>query len=216
MDAILQDLRYTFRFLRRSPGFALIAVLALTLGIGANTNIFSVVNAVILKPLPHDHPEQLVQLWMRFTGIGIPNDQNWVSALEFQDLKQNKSLSYIAAIGGTSLNISSGGTPERVEAAVVSTSFFPMLGVQAQVGRVFLSEEGQAGGEHVVLLSDGLWRRRLGADLSVPGRKLIMDGKSHLIVGVLPRGFQMPHEAEVWTPLVFSDKSIEHVYDDGT
>jgi putative ABC transport system permease protein len=208
MESFLQDCRYALRILGRSPGFAMIAVLALALGIGANSAIFSVVNAVILKPLPYEKPEQLVQLWMRFTGIGIPNDQNWVSAPEFVDLQQNQSLSHLAAIDETSFNINIGGTPERIDSAVVSTSFFPMLGVQAQVGRVFLPEEGEAGRERVVLLSDGLWRRRFGADPAVSGRKLVMNGQSYLIVGVLPRAFQLPRDAEVWTPLVFSPDDL--------
>lgn len=93
MESVLQDVRYAFRILRRSPGFTIVAILALALGIGATTAIFSVVNAVVLKPLPYSHPEKLVQLWMRFTGIGIPNDQNWVSAPEFMDLQQNSSFS---------------------------------------------------------------------------------------------------------------------------
>jgi putative ABC transport system permease protein len=208
MESFLQDCRYALRILGRSPGFAIIAVLALALGIGANSAIFSVVNAVILKPLPYEKPEQLVQLWMRFTGIGIPNDQNWVSAPEFVDLQQNQSLYHLAAIDETSFNINIGGTPERIDSAVVSTSFFPMLGVQAQVGRVFLPEEGEAGRERVVLLSDGLWRRRFGADPAVSGRKLVMNGQSYLIVGVLPRAFQLPREAEVWMPLVFSPDDL--------
>jgi predicted permease len=204
MESFLQDCRYAVRILARSPGFTLIAVLALALGIGANSAIFSIVNAVILKPLPYDKPEQLVQLWMRFTGIGIPNDQNWVSAPEFVDLQQNQSLSHLAAISSTSFNINITGTPERIDSAVVSTTFFPLLGVQAQLGRVFLPEEGQPGRDRVVLLSDGLWRRRFGADPAISGRKLVMNGQSYLVVGVLPRDFQLPLEAEVWTPLVFS------------
>jgi predicted permease len=204
MESFLQDCRYALRMLARSPGFTLIAVLALALGIGANSAIFSIVNAVILKPLPYEKPEQLVQLWMRFTNIGIPNDQNWVSAPEFVDLQQNQSLSHLAAISSDSFNINISGTPERIDSAVVSTSFFPLLGVHAQLGRVFLPEEGQPGREHVVLLSDGLWRRRFGTDPAISGRKLVMNGQSYLIVGVLPRDFQLPLEAEVWTPLVFS------------
>jgi predicted permease len=204
MGSFLQDCRYALRMLARSPGFTLIAVLALALGIGANSAIFSIVNAVILKPLPYEKPEQLVQLWMRFTNIGIPNDQNWVSAPEFVDLQKNQSLSHLAAISSDSLNINISGTPERIESAVVSTSFFPLLGVQAQLGRVFLPEEGQPGRQHVVLLSDGLWRRRFGGDPAISGRKLVMNGQSYLIVGVLPHDFQLPLEAEVWTPLVFS------------
>jgi predicted permease len=204
MESFLQDCRYALRMLARSPGFTLIAVLALALGIGANSAIFSMVNAVILKPLPYEKPEQLVQLWMRFTNIGIPNDQNWVSAPEFVDLRQNQSLSHLAAISSDSFNINISGTPERIDSAVVSTSFFPLLGVQAQLGRVFLPEEGQPGRQHVVLLSDGLWRRRFGGDPAISGRKLVMNGQSYLIVGVLPHDFQLPLEAEVWTPLVFS------------
>jgi predicted permease len=208
MESFLQDCRYALRMLARNPGFTLIAVLALALGIGANSAIFSIVNAVILKPLPYDKPEQLVQLWMRFTGIGIPNDQNWVSAPEFVDLQQNQSFSHLAAISSGSFNINISGTPERIDSAVVSSSFFPLLGVQAQLGRVFLPEEGQAGREHVVLLGDGLWRRRFGADPAIPGRKVVMNGQSYLIVGVLPRDFQLPLEAEVWTPLVFSAANL--------
>jgi predicted permease len=208
MDSFLQDCRYAVRMLARSPGFTLIAVLALALGIGANSAIFSIVNAVILKPLPYDKPEQLVQLWMRFTGIGIPNDQNWVSAPEFVDLQQNQSFSHLAAISGASFNININGTPERIDSAVVSTSFFPLLGVQAALGRVFLPEEGQPGRDRVVLLSDGLWRRRFGADPAISGRKIVMNGQSYLVVGVLPPNFQLPLEAEVWTPLVFSSDDL--------
>jgi putative ABC transport system permease protein len=208
MESFLQDCRYALRMLVRSPGFTLIAVLALALGIGANSAIFSIVNAVILKPLPYEKPEQLVQLWMRFTNIGIPNDQNWVSAPEFVDLQQNQSLSHLAAISSDSFNINISGAPERIDSAVVSTSFFPLLGVQAQLGRVFLPEEGQPGRQHVVLLSDGLWRRRFGADPAIPGRKLVMNGQSYLIVGVLPRDFHLPLESEVWTPLVFSNDDL--------
>ncbi|HTQ55801.1 MAG TPA: ABC transporter permease [Bryobacteraceae bacterium] len=208
MEFLLQDIRYALRVLRRSPGFLLVSVLALALGIGATTAIFSVVDAVVLKPLPYRDSGQLVQLWMRFTGIGIPNDENWVSAPEFQDLQQNRSFSRIAAIGGASFNINIGGVPERIEAGVVSAAFFPLLGIQAQLGRVFLPEEGRPGREHVVLLSDGLWRRRFGADPGVIGRTLILNGQSNQVVGVLPPGFDMPHDAEVWMPLVFKPADL--------
>jgi predicted permease len=208
METLSQDIRYALRILRRSPGFTVVAVIALALGIGATTAIFSVVNAVILKPLPYRDPAQLVQLWMRFTGIGIPNDQNAVSAPEFVDLQQNNCLSQVAAVDDESYNINIGGMPERIDAAVVSASFFPLLGVQAQLGRVFLPEEGRAGHEHVVLLSDGLWRRRFGADRAVLGRKLVMNGQSNEIVGVQPPGFEMPRDAEVWTPLVFAPADL--------
>jgi len=201
---MLQDIRYAWRILLRSPGFTIVAILSLALGIGATTSIFSIVDAVILKPLPYPQPGQLVQIWMRFTGIGIPNDHNWVSVPEFLDLQQNKSLSDVAAISDESYNVNLGGVPERIEAGVVSPSLFQVLGVQAQHGRVFLPEEGRAGHERVVLLSNGLWKRRFGADPAVLGRKLVMNGQSYQVIGVLPKGFQFPAEAEVWTPLVFS------------
>ncbi len=108
-----------------------------------------------------------------------------------------------------SYNVNFGGTPERIDAASVSTAFFPLLGVQAQLGRVFLPEEGQPGRDHAVLLSQGLWRRRFGSDPSIPGRKLIMNGDSYVIVGVLPAGFGLPRDAELWTPLVFSPYELE-------
>jgi len=131
MDSLLQDIRYALRILRRSPGFTVVAIAALALGIGATTAIFSVVDAVILKPLPYEDPGRLVQLWMRFTGTGIPNDQNWVSAPEFMDLQQNHCFSQIAAIDDESYNINIAGIRERIEAAVVSAGFFRLLGVQA-------------------------------------------------------------------------------------
>ena len=201
MGSNLQDVRYAARILRRNPGFTLIAVLALALGIGANTAIFSVVYAVVLKPLPYNNPEQLVQVWGRFTGIGIPGDRNAISASEFADLRKNGSFSNIAAINDRSFNINFGATPERVLATVVTPSFFPLLGVQAQAGRVFRPDEGEPGNQHVVLLTDGLWRRRFNADPSVPGRKLIMNGESYRIAGVLPRSFQYEQESEIYTPL---------------
>jgi predicted permease len=208
MDTLLQDIRYALRLLSRNPAFTAIAVLALALGIGANSAIFSIVNAVVLKPLPYNNPEQLVQLWMRFTNIGIPNDQNWVSVPEFMDLKQNGSFSHIAAIDSGSYNVNLGATPERIESAIVSTDFFPMLGVQARTGRVFSPDEGRPGQNRVVLLSDGLWRRRFAADPNVIGQKLIMNGDSYVVVGVLPGDFRFPRDAEVWTPLVFSANDL--------
>ncbi len=204
MEGLLQDIRYSLRTWRRNPGFALVAVLTLALGIGASSAIFSIVNAVVLRPLPYPQPRQLVQIWMRFTGIGSPNDQNWVSAPELMDLQRNRSLAGVAAIGNVNLNVNFGGTPERVQGAAVSPAFFPVLGVQAQVGRTFLPEEGFPGRDQEALLGDAVWRRHFAADPHVVGRKLVMNGKSFLIVGVLPRGFQHPRDVEIWTPLSFS------------
>jgi putative ABC transport system permease protein len=208
MEGLVQDARYALRLLRRSPGFAAVAVLTLALGIGASSAIFSVVNAIVLQPLPYPDPERLVQLWMRFTGIGIPNDRNWVSGPEFKDLERNRSLSGVAANSDDSFNVTFAGAPQRIEAAVVSPGIFHLLGVRPQAGRTFLPEEGTVGRDRVVLLGDGIWRRRFGADRGVVGRQLTMNGQSYLIVGVLPPGFQYPREAEIWKPLAFSSEDL--------
>jgi putative ABC transport system permease protein len=173
MDTFLNDLRYGLRMLAKERGFTAVAILALALGIGANTAIFSIVNAVVLRPLPYNDPEELVKLWTRFVGIGLPNDRNWVSGPELMDLKrQDESFSRLAAFRGASFNITSGGTPERVEGAAVSTSLFDVLGVQARIGRVFLPDEGEPGKDNVLLLSHGLWQRRFGGDSTLPGKTL--------------------------------------------
>jgi predicted permease len=205
MADFLQDLTYSIRTLRRSPGFAIVAVLALALGIGANTAIFSVVNSVLLRPLPYPHPDHLVMIWGRFTGIGIPKDHNWFSAPELEDVRaMNKSLSHIAAFTSTSFNVNLSGTPERIDGAVVSPDLFPMLGVQPRVGRTFLPEEAQPGRDRVALISFGLWKRRFGSDPSVVGRKVLMNAASYQVVGVLPPEFDFPPQTEIWAPLAFA------------
>jgi putative ABC transport system permease protein len=206
---LLQDLRYASRLLRKTPGFTVVGVLALALGVGANTAIFSVIDAVLLRPLPYHDPGHLVKIWTRFVGIGLPDNRNWVSPPEFVDFRTlSHAFSHIAAIQSDSFNFAGGGRPERVQAAEVSASLFPMLGVQAKLGRVFLPEEEQPGRNYVVLLSEGLWRRRFGADPGVVGRKLQINGLSALVVGVLPGSFQFPSEAEAWAPLSFTNDDL--------
>ena len=208
MSAFLQDLRYALRLLRKTPGFTVVAVLALALGVGANTAIFSVIDAVLLRPLPYHDPGRLVKVWTRFVGIGLPDNRNWVSPPEFADFRSlSHAFSHIAAIQADSFNFA-GRLAERVQAAEASTSLFPMLGVQAKLGRVFLPEEEQPGRNYVVLLSEGLWRRRFGADPGVVGRKLQINGISALVVGVLPGSFQFPSEAEAWAPLSFTNDDL--------
>src|SRR5438552_3668754 len=209
MSTFMQDLRYTLRLLRRTPGFTVVTILALALGIGANTAIFSVIDAVLLRPLPYEDPGRLVKIWGRFTGIGVPKDQNWISAPEFVDIRNlSKGFSHIAAMTGDSFNVTAGGLPERVEGAEVSVSLFPMLGVQAERGRVFLPEEEQVGRDNVVLLSDALWRRRFGADPNLVGRKLPINGRSFQVVGILPPGFQFPPDCDIWAPLAFANEDL--------
>jgi len=205
MNTLFQDLRYGIRMLARNPGFTVVAVLTLALGIGANTAIFSVVNAVLLRPLPYPQPDHLVKVWGNLAGIGLPNDRCWISAPEFKDLEsQNKSFSHLAAITDASFNLDIGGLPQRVEGYLVSPSLFPLLGVQAALGRAFLPEEAETGRDRVVLLSYGLWKRGFGGDAGVVGRRLRINGLSYAVVGVTPAGFQYPDDAQMWAPLAFA------------
>jgi predicted permease len=205
MAEFAQDLKYAVRALVRAPGFALVVVLALALGIGANTAIFSIVNGTLLQPLPYPQSDHLLALFGRFTGIGIPKDQNAFSPPELMELKAlNTSLSHVAAFTSTSANVNFNGTPERIDAALVSPDLFPMLGVQARLGRVFLPEESQEGRDRVAVISDGLWKRRFGSDPGVIGRKVSLNDLAFEIVGVLPPDFDLPEQTEIWGPLAFS------------
>jgi putative ABC transport system permease protein len=203
-----QDVRYGARVLVKAPGFTAVAVLTLALGIGANTAIFSIVNGVLLKPLPYPEPQKLVTVWGRFTGIGLPDDRNYISAPEFRDIQDlNHSFSEVAAMTNASFNIA-GASPERIEGAAVSPDLFPMLGIQPAIGRVFTPEEARPGRDQELLLGYGLWTRRFGSDPGVVGRTLSVNGRSMVIVGVLPKGFDYPLKAEMWRPLAFAPQDL--------
>ncbi len=205
MKVLLQDLRFALRQMGKRPGFASVVILTMALGIGANAAIFSVLDAVLLRPLPYKDPGGLVKIWSRFTGIGMPNDQNWVSAPEFRDFQQlNRSFSDLAAIDAESINLGVKGSPQRVLGAAVSTSMFSMLGAQPLLGRTFLAEEGQPGRNHEVILSYGLWRRVFASNPNVIGTAIGIDGVPMVVVGVMPAGFSYPNETEIWGPLAFS------------
>jgi predicted permease len=206
---LIQDLRFALRQMRKRPGFTAVVVLTMALGIGANAAIFSVLDAVLLRPLPYSHPEQLVKVWSRFTGIGLPNDQNWVSAPEFRDFQQqNRSFSDLAAIAGGSFNLGVKGSPQRVVGAAVTPSLFGMLGVRPLLGRTFLAEEAQPGREREVVLSYGLWRRVFAGNTNVVGSTIAIDGVAMSVVGVMPEGFAYPDETEIWGPLAFSPDDL--------
>ena len=209
MDTLAQDIRYAFRMLAHNRAFAAVAILALALGIGANTAIFSVVNAVLLKPLPYSQPEKLVKIYGQFVGIGIPDNRNNISPPEFTDIQRlNKSFTSIAAMAGANANLTGTGQPERVEAAVVTPSFFPILGVNAQIGRVFTADEAKAGRDKVVVLGYGLWKRRFGSDARIAGANIQINGQAYTVAGVLPAWFQYPPDVEVWMPLVFTPEQL--------
>ncbi|MGA8740710.1 MAG: ABC transporter permease, partial [Terracidiphilus sp.] len=209
MSDFIKDLRFALRQMVKKPGFTAVVVLTMALGIGANAAIFSVLDAVLLRPLPYSNPEGLIKVWTRFTGIGMPNDQNWVSAPEFRDFQQlNRSFSDLAAIGSGSINLGVKGSPQRVVGASVSPNLFSMLGAQTLLGRTFLPEEAQPGRDHEVVLSYGLWRRVFGGNPNVIGSTIDIDGVPMSVVGVMPAGFSYPDEAEIWGPLAFSSDDL--------
>ena len=209
MKTLLQDARFAIRQMAKRPGFTLVVVLTMALGIGANAAIFSVLDAVLLRPLPYPQPERLVKVWSRFTGIGLPDDQNWVSAPEVRDYQQlNRSFSDLAAMGIGAVNLGVKGSPMRVVGASVSPNLFGMLGAQAGLGRTFLPEEAQPGRDHEVVLSYALWRRVFAGNPSVVGSTIDIDGVPNTVVGVMPDGFAYPADTEIWGPLAFSPDDL--------
>src|SRR5205809_2282903 len=183
MNTFWQDIRYAMRGLGRNPGFTLVTVVTLAFGIGANSAIFSVVNTVLLKPLPYRDPAGLVKVWTRFTGIGLPNDQNWFSAPEFRDLsEQNRSFSAISVLSSSTFNLGlGGGNPQSVTGAAVSPALFMILGINPPVGRAFLPEEAQQGRDRVVIISYGLWQRAFGADPRSEEHTSELQSRLHLV-----------------------------------
>ncbi|UCE59727.1 MAG: ABC transporter permease, partial [Phycisphaerales bacterium] len=202
MDTLIQDLRFAIRMLFKNPGFTAIALITLALGIGANTAIFTVLNAVVLRPLPFPESDRLVMIWESAEDNGMP--QAPVAYAYSEDWRQqNDVFEGIAAINPHYFTLTGVDQPEGIRGARVSAEFFPLLGVQAAVGRTFLPDDDRVGAQETLVLSDGLWRRRFGASLDVIGRTLTLSGTEHVVVGVLPPNFDFPDMvsgAEVWTP----------------
>jgi len=203
---LLHDLRYAARMQRKNPAFTIIAVIALALGIGANTAIFSVVNTVLLRPLPYKDPERLVMVWEDATKHGYPRDTP--AAANFVDWRdQNQVFEGMAAIADESFNLTGAGDPERLEGRRVSANLFPLLGVEPQLGRVFSDAEDQPGSQPVVLLSHALWQRRFGGDPVIVGKALTLNGESHVVVGVMPARFQFPSSDDAaWVPIALTQQ----------
>jgi putative ABC transport system permease protein len=204
LEHFSKDLRYGLRQLRRNPGFTTIAVLTLALGIGTTTAIFTVVNAVLLRPLPYPHPEELVYVQEIFGKIGaVP----FAGVSEFAAWRdQSRTLSPIAAYTDSWFNLTGGGDPERITAGLATSAFFPLLRVRPLTGRLFLPEDDLPGGPPVVILSEALWKRRYGGDPSVVGRSVTVDGRVYTVVGVLPHTFVIPAASKfdyaLWLPLI--------------
>src|SRR5215471_1826732 len=203
----IQDIRYGARTLLKRPGFTIVAVLTLALGIGANTAIFSVVNAVLLRPLPFPHPDRLAMIntiniarGITEVGTSMPDFRAWRD--------RNQAFEKIAAFSSMGFNISGRNEPERVRGTQASADVFNVLGVMPSRGRVFTSEEEIFGKHHVVILSDALWQRRFSADPGITGQTMMLNGEPYTIIGVMPRAFQFPDQTvALWTPLAVADGS---------
>jgi predicted permease len=213
LEEFTQDLRFGGRTLRRNPGFAAIAILTLALGIGANAAIFSVVNAVLLRPLPWSDPDRAVMIWSKWTAF----DKTWVASGEVVDYKKrSRALSDVAAWSDGQVNLTGDGEPERVAAANVSANLFLVLGAQPMIGRVFSGPEDVPNGPNVVVLGFGLWKRRYASDPSIVNRTILINGQSFQVLGVmppdfvLPTDFQNPEPTQLWTPLQMDPASTDH------
>jgi putative ABC transport system permease protein len=204
VPTLLQDLRFALRTLVQQPGFTFVALLTLALGIGANTAIFGIINAVLLRPLPYREPDRVVLLWSHWTNWA----KTWVSESELADYQQQvRSLEHVAAFSDTSFNLIAGGEALRVRAAQVQAEMFAALGARPIAGRLFTRAEDQPGQAHVVLLTEGLWRSQFGSDPSIVGRTIQLDAEAYTVVGVLPAALRLPLDyatrtlTQVWVPL---------------
>jgi putative ABC transport system permease protein len=197
MDTLVQDLKYGLRTLLKNPGFTTVAVLALALGIGANTAIFSVVNAVLLRPLPYPDPDRLMTVWENNLKLGWHEDV--VSPANFLDWRaQNTVFESMAAYSRRGFNLRTGEGAERIRGAVVSADFFKVLRTAPQRGRGFLPEDGGAATGRVALVSHSLWQGKLGGDAQIVGRSITIDSQAATVIGVTPEGFELPEEATIW------------------
>ena len=199
MNALFQDLKCGLRVLVKNPGFTAVVVLTLALGIGANTAIFSVVNAVLLSPFPYPGSSKLISVYQK-TEDGNYNVFSTPNFLAWRD--QVTAFEQFGAIRPAAFNLTGGSQPERLNGANVSVDIFPLLGVNPILGRAFLDEEDRPGGPKVVVLSYGFWLRRFGGDRQILGKPLALNGASYTVVGVMPRGFKLPqNDDELWAPL---------------
>jgi putative ABC transport system permease protein len=204
----LQDLKYALRTLGKSPGYAIVTILTLALGIGANTAIFSVVNGVLLKPLPYPHPEQLELITSQFPGLGF--DKFWISPPEYLEFKQrNRSFDGVGGYRSGSVNLGTPERPRRVNSGLVTADLLGVLGVQPIRGRLFTEADAMPGAEDVGIVSYDTWRNEFGGDESLLGRDVKIDGAPTRIVGIMPRGYDVHDERiQVYLPLTIDPKTL--------
>ncbi|MBA3357258.1 MAG: ABC transporter permease [Pyrinomonadaceae bacterium] len=208
MESLLKDIRYGVRSLLKHPGFTCIAVLTLALGIGANTAIFSVVNAVLLRTLPFREPDRLVMVWEDAAFAGFP--RNTPAPANYADWKaQNQVFEDMATFDQRSFNLTGDGEPEKIEAYGVTANFFGLLGVAPVLGRVILPEEDKPEANKVAMISYSLWQQRYGGERSVVGREVLLNGERYTVVGVMPAGFQfMESRIGLWVPIAFTSETL--------
>ena len=208
-DHLLQDLRYAMRTLRKSPGFTLFAGAALALGIAATTAVFNIADTVLLRPFAYRDPSRLVMIWEDDTAYGFPMNNGSPFAFT-QWRERNHVFEDMAALTHDSLNLTGHGTPEYLHADTVTSNFFFVLGVTPAQGRTFSTADGRPGVPLTVVLSYGLWKRRFGADPSIVGQDLLLNGAKYTVIGVMPRGFRFLDSAiDLWVPSQWTPKFIE-------
>ncbi|HET6267068.1 MAG TPA: ABC transporter permease, partial [Acidobacteriota bacterium] len=205
-DILQRDLRYTIRTLMHAPGFALTAILVTALGIGANTAVFSVVDHVLIRPLPYADADRIVRLWQ--SGV---DGYNEVSPANFRDWQaRSASFESMAAYTLSSMNVVGHGDPERVDGALVTQNIAGLLGVQPLMGRLFRPEEDRSGAPGTVVISYGMWQSRFAGHPDVLGQSLRLDGELYTIIGVLPAGFNFPaRDIQFWIPFRFGPRNFE-------
>ena len=202
MGTLFTDLRYGCRQLAKSPGFTLLALLTLALGIGATTAVFSVINPVLLRPLPYPHPDRIVTLWERGDD-GRESNTGYATFLDVRQLAT--TFDGIAVLSSWQPTLQGGAEAERLDGQRVTREFFTVLGVRPALGRDFAAAENIRGQHHVVILSHGLWQRRFGSDSSMVGRPISLNGIEYTVVGVMPKTFEslLSPTAQLWAPRAY-------------
>src|SRR5215467_3390352 len=222
MNSWMQDVRFAIRSFAKNPWFTLAALLSLAIGIGANTSIFSVANALLFRPLPYDNPDRLMILWNRSPGLNITQD--WFSTAQYFDIKtSHHGFEQLAIAIGGNYNLTGQGDPERVGAVRVSSNLLTMLGAHPALGRLLTPEEDLPGHPATAVLTDGMWSRRFGRDPRVIGTSIIINAQTYEIVGVLPQHFSLPQEvvplldgtqqADLFLPLPLTPTAASQVRD---
>src|SRR5262249_50353601 len=210
-DEMFQDIRFGVRRLWKNPGFTLIAVVTLALGIGANAAIFSVVNAVLLRSLPFKEPERLLTVSER--NLKKPDaEKSVVNGANFNDWRQqSQSFASLAAYMNWNYNLTGNGEPQRLRAVLVSGEFFRTLGVEAALGRAIAPDDDQEGSDNVVVLSHAFWQSHFGARNEVIGQEILLNNNRHTVVGVMPVGFEFPDaRTEIWRPMAISPEQMQN------